>query len=126
LNTHYGHKKNELYSSLRASCDESRGGMDASQHKDYVLLMLFIKYISDKYADSDDFATSVNIPKGASFNDMLQLRCEVGKENKEIMSFRGKCSVKADNTIQFIHASPLHSPLLRPAFCVISWTEVPL
>ena len=43
-------KKSDLYSSLWASCDELRGGMDASQYKDYVLFMLFIKYISDKYA----------------------------------------------------------------------------
>ncbi|EJG1724888.1 type I restriction-modification system subunit M [Vibrio parahaemolyticus] len=67
-------KKTELYSSLWASCDELRGGMDASQYKDYVLFMLFIKYISDKYADSDDFAPPVIIPKGASFKDMLALR----------------------------------------------------
>ena len=43
-------KKSELYSSLWSSCDELRGGMDASQYKDYVLVLLFIKYISDKYA----------------------------------------------------------------------------
>ena len=43
-------KKSELYSSLWASCDELRGGMDASQYNDYVLVMLFIKYVSDKYA----------------------------------------------------------------------------
>jgi type I restriction enzyme M protein len=43
-------KKSELYSSLWFSCDELRGGMDASQYKDYVLVLLFIKYISDKYA----------------------------------------------------------------------------
>jgi type I restriction enzyme M protein len=43
-------KKSDLYSSLWASCDELRGGMDASQYKDYVLFMLFIKYVSDKYA----------------------------------------------------------------------------
>ena len=67
-------KKSELYSSLWASCDELRGGMDASQYKDYVLFMLFIKYISDKYADSDDFAPPVVIPKGASFKDMIQLK----------------------------------------------------
>ena len=67
-------KKSELYSSIWASCDELRGGMDASQYKDYVLFMLFIKYISDKYADSKDFAPSVTIPKGASFQDMLALR----------------------------------------------------
>ena len=30
-------KKSELYSSLWKSCDELRGGMDASQYKDYVL-----------------------------------------------------------------------------------------
>ena len=54
-------KKSELYSFLWASCDELRGGMDASQYKDYVLFMLFIKYISDKYGTSADFApTNIN------------------------------------------------------------------
>ena len=67
-------KKSELYSSLWQSCDELRGGMDASQYKDYVLFMLFIKYISDKYADSDDFAPPVAIPPGASFRDMVKLK----------------------------------------------------
>ena len=67
-------KKSDLYSSLWASCDELRGGMDASQYKDYVLFMLFIKYVTDKYGDSTDFAPPVTIPKGASFTDMLALR----------------------------------------------------
>ncbi|MFM2196037.1 MAG: hypothetical protein RL092_1637, partial [Bacteroidota bacterium] len=67
-------KKSELYSSIWASCDELRGGMDASQYKDYVLFMLFIKYVSDKYADTDDFAPPVTIPQGSSFKDMLELR----------------------------------------------------
>ena len=67
-------KKSQLYSSLWSSCDELRGGMDASQYKDYVLFMLFIKYVSDKYADSDDFAPTVTIPKGASFTDMVKLK----------------------------------------------------
>ena len=67
-------KKSDLYSSLWASCDELRGGMDASQYKDYVLFMLFIKYISDKYGNSDDFAPPVVIPKGASFKDMVALK----------------------------------------------------
>ena len=67
-------KKSDLYSSLWASCDELRGGMDASQYKDYVLFMLFIKYISDKYGNSSDFAPSVIIPKGASFTDMVALK----------------------------------------------------
>src|SRR6476660_8336980 len=67
-------KKSDLYSSIWASCDELRGGMDASQYKDYVLFMLFIKYISDKYGNTDDFAPSVTIPKGASFKDMIALK----------------------------------------------------
>ncbi len=75
-------KKSELYSSIWASCDELRGGMDASQYKDYVLFMLFIKYVSDKYADSDDFAPPVTIPKGSSFKDMLELRGKDGIGDK--------------------------------------------
>jgi type I restriction enzyme M protein len=81
-------KKSELYSSLWASCDELRGGMDASQYKDYVLFMLFIKYISDKYADSDDFAPPVTIPPGSSFKDMVKLKgkSDIGdKINKQII-----------------------------------------
>jgi type I restriction enzyme M protein len=65
-------KKSQLYSSLWSSCDELRGGMDASQYKDYVLVLLFIKYISDKYA-GQPFAP-ITIPPGASFKDMVALK----------------------------------------------------
>src|SRR3989337_166946 len=65
-------KKSELYSSLWAMCDELRGGMDASQYKDYVLVMLFIKYISDKYAGVP--YAPITVPKGASFKDMVALK----------------------------------------------------
>ena len=65
-------KKSELYSSLWSSCDELRGGMDASQYKDYVLVLLFVKYISDRYAD-EPYAP-ISIPKGASFADMVALK----------------------------------------------------
>ncbi|MGN0921144.1 MAG: N-6 DNA methylase, partial [Cellvibrio sp.] len=64
-------KKTALYSSLWASCDELRGGMDASQYKDYVLTMLFMKYVSDKY--KDDPYGMIDVPKGASFDDMVAL-----------------------------------------------------
>jgi hypothetical protein len=67
-------RKSDLYASIWASCDELRGGMDASQYKDYVLFMLFIKYISDKYGNSADFAPPVVIPNGASFTDMVALK----------------------------------------------------
>jgi len=65
-------KKSELYSSLWASCDELRGGMDASQYKDYVLVLLFIKYVSDKYAGVP--YAPITIPEGASFKDMVALK----------------------------------------------------
>lgn len=65
-------KKTELYSSLWASCDELRGGMDASQYKDYVLTLLFMKYVSDKYK-GDPYGMIV-IPEGASFDDMVALK----------------------------------------------------
>ena len=65
-------KKSELYSSLWQSCDELRGGMDASQYKDYVLVLLFVKYVSDKYAGVK-FAP-ITIPLGAGFKDMAALK----------------------------------------------------
>lgn len=65
-------KKTELYSSLWASCDELRGGMDASQYKDYVLTMLFLKYISDRYSN-DDFAV-IEIPEDATFEKISALK----------------------------------------------------
>ena len=62
-------KKSDLYSSLWKSCDELRGGMDASQYKDYILTLLFMKYVSDKAkADPDSL---IDVPEGGSFDDML-------------------------------------------------------
>ena len=80
-------KKSELYSSLWASCDELRGGMDASQYKDYVLVLLFIKYISDKYAGVP--YAPITVPKGASFKDMVALKgkSDIGDQiNKKIIA----------------------------------------
>ncbi|MBK7015557.1 MAG: type I restriction-modification system subunit M [Sulfuritalea sp.] len=90
-------KKSELYSSLWASCDELRGGMDASQYKDYVLVMLFIKYVSDKYADVP-FAP-IQIPKGASFRDMVALKGQpdIGDRiNKKIIAPLANANKLAD------------------------------
>ena len=69
-------KKSELYSSLWASCDSLRGGMDSSQYKDYILTLLFVKYVSDKFkgvAYGD-----IDVPDGGSFDDMLAL---IGDKN---------------------------------------------
>jgi len=70
-------KKSELYSSLWKSCDELRGGMDASQYKDYVLTLLFIKYVSDKYAGDPN--ALIDVPAGGGFADMV-----AAKGDKEI------------------------------------------
>ncbi len=80
-------RKSELYSSLWASCDALRGGMDASQYKDYVLVLLFHKYISDKYA-GQPYAPLV-IPEGSGFAAMVALKgkAEIGDRiNKEIIA----------------------------------------
>lgn len=69
-------KKSELYSSIWKSCDELRGGMDASQYKDYVLTLLFVKYVSDKYAGKQD--PLIEVPIGGGFKDMVALK---GKPN---------------------------------------------
>lgn len=65
-------KKSELYSSIWEGCDQLRGGMDASQYKDYVLVLLFMKYVSDKKL------SGVTLEKGTTFYDMLQYR---GQDN---------------------------------------------
>lgn len=78
-------KKSDLYSSLWQSCDELRGGMDASQYKDYILTLLFVKYVTDK-AKSDPNSL-IEVPAGGSFDDMVALKGdpEIGdKMNKVI------------------------------------------
>lgn len=65
-------KKSDLYSSLWKSADELRGGMDASQYKDYVLTLLFVKYVSDK-AKSDPYSL-IEVPEGGSFDDLVALK----------------------------------------------------
>lgn len=77
-------KKSELYSSIWKSCDELRGSMDASQYKDYVLSLLFVKYVSDRYSGPNSL---LDVPKGGSFSDLVKLKGdpEIGdKVNKVI------------------------------------------
>ncbi len=81
-------KKSQLYASLWQSCDELRGGMDASQYKDYILTLLFMKYVSDK-AERNPYQV-IQVPEGGSFADMVELRgnTEIGdKINKIIAKF---------------------------------------
>src|SRR5206468_3976891 len=79
-------KKSELYSSLWKSCDELRGGMDASQYKDYVLVLLFVKYVSDKYAGQKD--ALLDVPEGGSFADMVAVKgkTDIGDKINKIIT----------------------------------------
>lgn len=78
-------KKSELYSSLWESCNQLRGGMDASQYKDYVLVVLFLKYISDKAKADNDYL--LYIPEGCFWEDILALRYKsnIGERLNEII-----------------------------------------
>jgi type I restriction enzyme M protein len=90
-------KESELYSFLWSSCDELRGGMDASQYKDYVLVLLFIKYVSDKYAGVP--YAPITIPKGSSFKDMVALKGkgDIGDQiNKKIVGPLAKANNLSD------------------------------
>lgn len=86
-------KKSQLYSSLWQSCDELRGGMDASQYKDYVLTLLFMKYVSDKYAGKP--GALIEVPKGGGFADMAALKGdkEIGDRINKII---GRLAEKND------------------------------
>lgn len=79
-------KKSDLYSSLWASCDQLRGGMDASQYKDYILTLLFVKYVSDKAKTDSGCLTEV--PEGGSFDDMLAAKgsVEIGDRFNKIIA----------------------------------------
>jgi type I restriction enzyme M protein len=78
-------KKSELYSSLWQSCDELRGGMDASQYKDYILVLLFVKYVSDKAAGQKGYL--LDVPAGGGFADMVALKGdkEIGDKINKII-----------------------------------------
>lgn len=65
-------KKSELYSRLWKSCDQLRGGMDASQYKDYILVLLFMRYVTDKYHGKRD--ALIEVPEGGSFHDLIKLK----------------------------------------------------
>lgn len=79
-------RKSDLYGSLWKSCDELRGGMDASQYKDYILTLLFVKYVSDKA--KTDKNSLIDVPTGGSFDDMIALKGdkEIGDKINKIIA----------------------------------------
>lgn len=62
-------KKSELYSLLWEACNKLRGGVEPARYKDYVLVLLFFKYVSDRYK-GQPFA-EFTVSKGASFDDLI-------------------------------------------------------
>lgn len=79
-------KKSDLYSSLWRSCDELRGGMDAGQYKDYILTLLFVKYVTDKA--TADRSSLIEVPAGGSFDDLVALKGdkEIGDKTNKIIA----------------------------------------
>lgn len=110
-------KKNELYSSLWASCDKLRGGMDASQYKDYILTLLFVKYVTDKYKDAGIYAEITVFDKahdpepdiekrvGCSFDDMVALKgnANIGEGLDKIVSRLAEVNTTLKGVIENAH-----------------------
>ncbi len=81
-------KKSELYSSLWAGADSLRGGMDASEYKNYVLNLLFLKYISDKAKARSNNFSEIEVPQGCFYEDILALEGdkEIGDKLNKIIA----------------------------------------
>lgn len=81
-------KKSQLYSTLWESCNALRGSMDASQYKDYVLMVLFVKYLSDRHKRGE---LDLVIPDGCLFEDFVLLKHNphIGEEiNKKLEAIK--------------------------------------
>ena len=93
-------KKSQLYTKLWQACDELRGGMDASQYKDYVLVVLFIKYISDR-AKNGDRDLYIDLPEGCAFDDLVALKgkSDIGERVNVILSKIAEANEQLADTI---------------------------
>lgn len=93
-------KKSQLYTKLWQACDELRGGMDASQYKDYVLVVLFIKYISDR-AKNGDADLYIDLPEGCTFDDLVALKGkpDIGEKMNVILARIGEANEQLADTI---------------------------
>ena len=78
-------KKSELYSLLWEACNKLRGGVEPSRYKDYVLILLFFKYVSDRYKGQRFAEFTVN--EGASFEDLIAAKgkSDVGERVDKII-----------------------------------------
>lgn len=92
-------KKTQLYSILWESCNILRGSMDASQYKNYVLTMLFLKYISDKVKSDNDIY--FDLPEGCSFEDIVALKGKpnIGEEIQKKLHLIARANPRLDHII---------------------------
>ena len=92
-------KKTQLYSILWESCNILRGSMDASQYKNYVLTMLFLKYISDKVKSDPNLY--FDLPEGCSFDDIIALKNkpEIGEEIQKKLQAIARVNPRLDHII---------------------------
>ena len=85
-------KKTQLYNHLWEMANALRGGIDPSQYKDYVLTILFVKYVTDRYKDDPD--ADFIVPEGGSFDDLVEAKGkpDIGREDKQgfVQISRGK------------------------------------
>lgn len=65
-------KKSEIYSQIWAACDKLRGGVEPARYKDYILTLLFVKYVSDRFKSNDTW--DIEVPQGGSFDDIIKLK----------------------------------------------------
>ena len=107
-------KKSELYSSLWSSCDELRGGMDATQYKDYVLVLLLVKLGHDKYAGVP--YAPITIPTGASFKDMVALKGKPDIGTPEYLEHKRKRFKSLDQDVAKSGAFTLQDENIRQQF----------
>ncbi len=105
-------KKSQLYSALWDSCNALRGSMDASQYKNYVLMILFVKYLSDKAKKGE---TRLIVPEGCTFEDFVELKqsSSIGEEiNKRLEAIR-EANIKVIGSIElpnFNHPTQFGEP----------------
>ena len=78
-------KKSELYSLLWEACNKLRGGVEPARYKDYVLVLLFFKYVSDRYKGQR--WAQYKVSQGSSFDDLIAAKnkSDVGEKVDKIL-----------------------------------------